>query len=96
VDDDLRLNLIEALKNRRWTNLDAESAAADAAAVYPDGEGPWQVWHSQLADDPDCYWVARLEHGFSAYKSLLEGRARDVADVLNELEGRGSDATGAH
>jgi len=96
VDPDLRRNLVEALKSRRWTHLDAERAAESIAVVYQAGEGEWKVWPSGNAMEPDRYRVARREPLVSVYDSPLEGRARDVAGALNELEGHDSDATGTH
>lgn len=96
MDHNLRRSLIEALKNRRWTHLDAERAADSLAAFYQPTGGAWQVWHSQAADDPDYYRVALRENDVSVYKSLFEGRVRDVANALNEIEAHDSDATGTH
>jgi hypothetical protein len=96
VDHILRRNLIEALKNRRWTHLDAERAAESVAELYDQGDAAWEVWRSEVVADPDSYGVARDESDVSVYRSLLEGRARDVAIALNELERRDSDATGTH
>lgn len=95
MDDDLRLNLIEALKNRRWTPLDAERTAAFVAGLYKEGEGEWKVWPSGRAAG-DHYGVARSEAVASAYDSPFKERARDVANALNEIERRQSDATGTH
>jgi hypothetical protein len=94
VDHDRRLRVIEALKSRRWTQLDAERAAEYAGEFYERAGGPWEVWCGQDADDPDYYRVARHGGDASVYKSLLEVRARDVASALNELEEHDSDATG--
>ena len=94
MDHDLRRSLIEALKNRRWTHLDAERAADSVAAFYQSTGGAWQVWRSKAADDPDSHRVARRENEVTVYKSLFEERARDVANALNEIEAHDSDATG--
>jgi len=94
VDDILRRRLIHALKDRRWTSLDAERAATGAAGLYQDGDTEWKVWRSQAVGDPSFFRVARQESAISVFDSLVEGRARDVANALNELEPRGPDATG--
>ena len=94
MDHVLRRALIEALKNRAWTHLEAERAAEYAGEFYQRASGAWEVWCGQAADDPDYYRVARHEGDASVYKSLLEGRARDVASALNQLEGHDSGATG--
>jgi hypothetical protein len=94
VDDILRRRLIHALKNRRWTSLDAERAAAAADSLYQDGDTEWKVWRSQAGGDPSIFRVARQESAVSVFDSLVEGRARDVANALNELEPHGSDRTG--
>jgi hypothetical protein len=96
LDHTLRRRLIEALKLRSWTALDAERAVAGVAGLYEDGEGEWMVWLSQAAHDPDYCRVARRENEISVYDSLREVRARDVAGALNEIEGHDSDATGTH
>jgi len=94
VDHTLRRNLIEALKSRGWTHVDAERAAA-GVTVWPEGgTGEWKVWFSTVAGEPDLYRVARHMSDISAFDSPLEGRARDVAGALNDLEGHDSDATG--
>jgi hypothetical protein len=94
VDDILRGNLIKALKNRRWTALDAERAAATAAGLYQDGDMEWKVWRTQVANDPSFFRVARQESAVSVFDSLVQGRSRDVANALNELERHSPDATG--
>lgn len=96
VEDGLRRLLIQTLKNRRWTSLDAERAAASVARFYETRDGPWQVWLRQVAGDADFYRVARRENEVSVYDSLLEGWARDVAGALNELEAHVSDAPTAN
>jgi len=96
VDQILRRSLIEALKSRGWTHLDAERAADGVATFYEDGEGEWKVRLSKVAGDPELYRVSRREEEVSVYDSPLEGRARDVASALNELERHNSDATGTH
>jgi len=95
VDHVLRRALIEALKNRGCTHLDAERAAEYAGEFYQRAGGAWEVWCGQAAEDPDYYRVARHGGDASVYKSLLEERARDVASALNELERNDSDATGS-
>jgi len=94
VDDIFRRRLIHALTNRRWASLDAERAAAGAAGVYQDGDWDWRVWRSQAAGDPSFFRVKREESAVSVFDSLVEGRARDVANALNEVERHGPDATG--
>jgi hypothetical protein len=86
--------MIHALKDRRWSSLDAERAATAAAGLYQDGDSEWSVWRSQAGGDPSIFRVARLESAVSVFDSLVEGRARDVANALNELEPHGSDPTG--
>jgi hypothetical protein len=94
VDDILRRRLIHALKNRHWTSLDAERAAAAAVGLYHEGDTEWRVWRTQVSDDPSFFRVARRESAVSVFDSLVEGRARDVANALNEHERHGPDATG--
>jgi hypothetical protein len=94
VDDVLRRRLIEALKSRHWASLDAERTAAAAAGVYQDGDTEWKVWRTEVGADPSFSRVARQERALCIYNTLLEGRARDMANALNELERSGSDATG--
>ncbi len=94
MDDVLRRNLIEALKSRSWTYHAAERAASFVAGLYQDEESEWKVWRTQVADDPSFFRVARQESAVSVFDSLVEGRARDVANALNELERHGADATG--
>jgi len=94
VDDIFRRRLIHALKNRRWESLDAERAAAGAAGLYRDGDMDWRVWPGQAAGDPSYFRVARQESAVPVFGSLVEGRARDVANALNELERHGPDAPG--
>jgi hypothetical protein len=96
VDDVLRRRLIEALQNRRWTSLDAERAAAAAAGLYQDGDPEWKVRRTEVAGDPHFFRVARQESAVSVFDSPFEGRARDVANALNEIERNDSDATGTH
>jgi hypothetical protein len=43
---------------------------------------------------PDLYRVDRDEDAISVYDSPIQGRALDVASVLNEFERHGPDATG--
>ncbi len=94
MDDILRRRLIHALKNRRWTSLDAEQAAAGAAGLYRDGDMDWRVWPSQAAGDPSYFRVARQENAVPVFGSLVQGRARDVANALNEVERHDPDPTG--
>jgi hypothetical protein len=96
VDHTLRRSLIEALKSRSWTHLDAERAAEGIAGLYEAREGEWQVRLSKIAGEPDLYLVSRNVNEVSVFDSPLEGRARDVASALNEFEGHDSDATGIH
>jgi hypothetical protein len=93
VDDILRRKLINALKNRRWTLLDAERAAAFVAGLDQAGEGEWKVWPSETKG-LSHYRVARRASALSVYDSPQEGRARDVSNALNEIERDDSDATG--
>ena len=94
MDDDLRLRLIEALTNRRWTHLDAERAGAFVAGLYKDGEGEWKIWQRATSTGAGHYRVARSETADAAYDSMNGDRALDVAKALNELERHGSAATG--
>ena len=94
MDDILRRRLIHALKDRRWASLDAERAAARIAELYHAEAGEWGAWPSKNAMGPDLYRVARDEPAISVYDSPIQGRALDVASVLNEFERHGSDATG--
>jgi hypothetical protein len=93
VDDILRRRLINALKPRGWTSLDAERAAAIVAGLYQDGHMEWKVWHTQVAGDPSSFRVARQMSAACVFESLLQKRARDVATALNELERPDPDAT---
>lgn len=54
----------------------------------------WRIWPGQAAGDPSYFRVARQESAVPVFGSLVEGRARDVANALNEIERPGSDATG--
>jgi hypothetical protein len=94
VDDILRRRLIHALKDRRWSSLDAERAAASIAELYHAEAGEWWAWPSRNAMGLDSYRVARDEDAISVYDSPIQGRALDVAGVLNEFERHGSGATG--
>jgi hypothetical protein len=94
VDDILRRRLIHALKNRRWSSLDAERAAAGIAELYHAEAGEWWAWPRGNATKPDLYRVARDEDAISVYESPIQGRAMDVVSALNELERHGPDATG--
>jgi hypothetical protein len=93
VEDVFRSRLIEALKSRSWTYHAAERAASFVASLYQEGGSEWKVWPSE-AREPDLYRVAGSANADSVYDSRVEGRARDVADALNEIERHGSDATG--
>ncbi len=94
MDDILRRRLIHAFKNRRWTSLDAERAAAGIAELYHAEAGEWWAWPSRNAMGPDLYRVARDEDANSVYDSPVQKRALDVVGALNELERHGPDATG--
>lgn len=94
MDDILRRRLIHALQNRRWTEHEAQRAAEGIASIYLAEEWEWRVWPTGDAGRPDLFHVARRLNDTSAYDSLLEGRARDVANALNEVERPDSDATG--
>ena len=96
VDHTLRRRLIEALKARSWTSLDAERAAVGITGFYEGGTGEWKVRLSKIVGEPDFYQVGRKVNEIPVFDSPLEGRARDVAGALNELEGDESDATGTH
>ena len=96
MDPVLRRMLIEGLRTRGWTHLDGERAAESVAGLYQDGAAEWGVWLSKVAGEPDVYRVARGGNVISFYDSPLEGRARDVAGALNEVEWKDSDATGTH
>lgn len=96
MDQDFRRSLIEALKSRSWTHLDAERTADGIAVLYQTGAEPWRVRLATNADEPDRHLVARNASEASVFDSALGGRARDVAAALNELEGHDSDATGTH
>jgi len=93
VDDIFRHNLLKALKNRRWTSLDAERTATFVAGLYQAEEGEWVVWPSETKGLRH-FRVARHAGALSVYDSPQEGRARDVAHALNEIERNDSDATG--
>lgn len=90
----LRRALIEAFENRGWKHPDANLAAESIASFYEVGDGEWIVRLSEAPDDPPFYQVARREDEVFVYVTLLEGRARDVANALNEIERSGPDATG--
>ncbi len=95
MDDILRRNLLKALKNRRWTSLDAERAATFVAGLHQAEEGEWMVWPSETKG-LSHYRVARRADALSVYDSPQEGRAGDVAHALNEIERNDSDAAGTH
>ncbi len=95
MDHPLRPSLIEALKARSWTHLDAERVAIRIEASYKLEAGEWKVVLWEVAGgEQNLYLVARKVNEVSVFDSSLEGRARDVASALNELEGHDSDATG--
>lgn len=98
TDQELRLRLYDALGNRRWTPFDSERAAAFVAGLYQAGEGDWKVWPTKKVMGPDHYYhyrVARREsNAVCVYDSPQEGRARDVAHALNEVERNDSDSSG--
>lgn len=94
MDDILRRRLIHALKDRRWSSVDAERAATGVAELYRAEAGEWWVWPSRNARGPDLYRVARDEDANSVYDSPVQKRALDVVGALNELERHGPDATG--
>ncbi len=94
MDDILRRRLMHALKDRRWTELDSQRAAEGIASIYLAEESEWRVWPTGNAARPDLFYVARRLNDVSVYDSLLEGRARDVANALNEVERPDADATG--
>ena len=95
MDDTLRRKVIDALQLRRWTQLDAERAADSVVGIYQAGPGEWRVWRSGKMVGQDIYRVARPGDPVSVYNSPLEERAREVADVLNELQGHTRAAPGA-
>lgn len=94
MDDILCRRLIHALKDRRWSSLDAERAATGVAELYRAEAGEWWAWPSRNARGPDLYRVARDEDANSVYDSPVQKRALDVVGALNELERHGPDATG--
>lgn len=95
MDQDIRGKLIESLKSRSWTPLDAERVAIRIEALYGLEAGEWKVVLWEIAGgEQNLYLVARKVNGPSVFDSPLEVRARDVASALNELEGHDSDATG--
>ena len=96
VDHTLCRCLIQALKSRHWMPLDAEWAAEGIGKCYRSGQGEWQVRLSKIAGQLDLYLGARSMNGAPVFDSHLEGRARDVAGALNELEGLDSFATARH
>jgi hypothetical protein len=95
-DHALRRSLIAALKSRHWMHLDAEWAAEAIGRFYGSGHGEWQVRLSKVPGEFDLYLVIRSMNGAPVFDSHLEGRARDVAGALNELEEINSFATARH
>ncbi len=90
VDQDVRHKLIESLKSRGWTPLDAEQVATRVEALYQREAGEWKVLLWEIAGgEQNVYLVAREVKGQSVFDSPLQSRARDVASVLNELEAAG-------
>jgi hypothetical protein len=87
VDHDVRRKLIELLKSRSWTPLDAEQVAIRIEALYELEAGEWKVVLWEIAGgEQNLYLVARKVNGPSVFDSPLEGRARDVASALNQIE----------
>jgi hypothetical protein len=96
VDHDVRRRLIESLKSRSWTQLDAERVATRIDAVYELEAGEWKVVLWEIAGgEQNLYLVARKVNGPSVFDSPLEGWARDVASGLNEIETDHSEPTDA-
>lgn len=85
--------LTAQLERRHWTPLDAGRAAEAVARHYQVAAGKWQVWHRRLDGRIDVYRVSRRESEVSVYDSSQEGRARDVASALNDVQGQ-SEAVG--
>jgi hypothetical protein len=96
VDHTLRRSLIAALKSRHWMHLDAAWAAEGIGGCYGSGQGEWLVRLSKIPGELDLYLVTRSMNGAPVFDSHLEGRARDVAAALNELEEHNSFATARH
>lgn len=87
MDHDVRRKLIELLKSRSWTPLDAEQVALRVEALYELEAGEWKVVLWEIAGgEQSLYLVARKVNGLTVFDSPLEGRARDVASALNEIE----------
>ena len=87
MDHDVRRKLIELLKSRSWTPLDAEQVAIRIEALYELEAGEWKVVLWEIAGgEQNLYLVARKVNGPSVFDSPLEGRARDVASALNQIE----------
>lgn len=87
MDHDVRRELIELLKSRSWTPLDAEQVAIRIEALYELEAGEWKVVLWEIAGgEQNLYLVARKVNGPSVFDSPLEGRARDVASALNQIE----------
>lgn len=90
MDQDVRSNLIESLKSRGWTPLDAEQVVTRVEALYKREAGEWKVLLWEIAGgEQSVYLVAREVNGSSVFDSPLQSRARDVASVLNEVEASG-------
>lgn len=90
VDQDVRNKLIESLKSRGWTPLDAEQVVTRVEALYQRESGEWKVLLWEVAGgEQNVYLVAREVKGQSVFDSPLQSRARDVASALNEAEAPG-------
>ena len=91
MDPDARHKLIESLKSRSWPDPEAERVASRIESVYELGSGEWKVMLWEVAGgEQNVYLVARRVDGPSVFDSPMEGRARDVANALNEIEVRES------
>ena len=87
MDDAARHRLIDALKSRNWTDVDAERAATRIAAMYEREAGEWKVVLWEIAGgEQSVFLVARKVDGTSVFDSSLQGLSRDVASALNEIE----------
>ena len=87
MDPDVRRKLIDSLKSRSWTDLDAEQVAGRIEALYEREAGEWKVVLWEIAGgEQNVYIVSRKVDGPSVFDSPQQSRARDVASALNELE----------
>ena len=94
MDQDVRRKLIEVLTSRSWTPLDAEQVAIRIEALYALEPGEWKVVLWEVAGgEQSLYLVARKVNGPSVFDSPQQGRARDVARALNEIETGHSEPT---